>query len=66
MEKIVSTDEATSCYTYEVTMAVQILASTKEEADAKLDRDGGHVSYRSVLLKDVVSVYTPDNFSKEK
>jgi hypothetical protein len=66
MEKIVSKDQATSCYTYEVTMAVQVMASTKEEADEKLDRDGGYISYRSVLLKDVVSVYTPENFSKDK
>jgi hypothetical protein len=52
-EKVESSDFAnmfkdTSCYTYEVTMLVQVLAPTKEVADAKLDQDGGYVSKRSV------------------
>jgi len=41
----------TSCYTYEVTMLVQVLAPTKEIADAKLDQDGGYVSKRDVVFK---------------
>jgi hypothetical protein len=41
----------TSCYTYEVTMLVQILAPSKEIADAKLDQDGGYVSKRDVEFK---------------
>ncbi len=41
----------TSCYTYEVTMLIQILAPTKEIADAKLDQDGGYISKRDVEFK---------------
>jgi len=41
----------TSCYTYEVTMLIQVLAPTKEVADVKLDKDGGYVSKRDVVYK---------------
>ena len=41
----------TSCYTYEVTMLVQVLAPSKEVADAKLDQDGGYISKRDVKFK---------------
>lgn len=38
----------THCYTYEVTVLVQVLAPNKDMADARLDSDGGYVSDRSV------------------
>lgn len=41
----------TSCYTYQVTMLIQVLAPTKEVADAKLDQDGGYISKREVEFK---------------
>jgi hypothetical protein len=41
----------TSCYTYEVTMLVQVLAPSREIADAKLNQDGGYVSKRDVDFK---------------
>jgi len=41
----------TSCYTYEVTMLVQVLAPSKEIADAKLDKDGGYISKRDVAFR---------------
>ena len=47
----------TSCYTYEVTMVVQVLAPTKELADAKLEQEGGYVSKRSVVFKDSTLLY---------
>ena len=47
----------TSCYTYEVTMLVQVLAPTREVADAKLDQDGGYVSKRSVEFKHSTLLY---------
>ena len=47
----------TSCYTYEVTMVVQVLAPNKELADAKLDQDGGYVSRRDVVFKDSTLLY---------
>ena len=47
----------TSCYTYEVTMLVQVLAPSKEIADAKLNQDGGYVSKRDVDFKHSILLY---------
>jgi hypothetical protein len=47
----------TSCYTYEVTMLVQVLAPTREDADEKLDRDGGYISKRDVIFKNSTLLY---------
>ena len=38
----------TSCYTYKVTMLVQVLAPAREIADEKLNQEGGYVSKRVV------------------
>jgi hypothetical protein len=51
-EKKESTElKSTSCYTYEVTMLIQVIAPTKEIADGKLDQDGGYISKRKVDFK---------------
>ena len=55
-EKTESTDfkdmyKDTSCYTYEVTMLVQVLAPSREIADAKLEKEGGYISKRDVTFK---------------
>lgn len=50
--------EITNCYTYEVTMLVQVLAEDEETASAKLDRDGGYITKREVVLKDTISLYS--------
>lgn len=50
----------TYCYTYEVTMVVQVIAPNKEIADAKLDKDGGYVSKRKVEFVDSVFLYKDD------
>lgn len=55
---------STSCFTYEVTMIVQVLAESREDADGKLDREGGYVSRRDVVLKDVAYLY--DGSDKDK
>jgi hypothetical protein len=56
----------TSCFTYEVNMVVQILAPTREEADSKLESEGGFVSMRTVTFKDFVPLYSgPEDESKE-
>lgn len=47
----------TSCFTYEVNMIIQVLAEDRETADSKLDREGGYVSRRDVILKDVAYLY---------
>lgn len=57
-EEIKQEPKDTLCFTYEVTMVVQILATDKDEADMKLDRDGGYVSKRTVVFKDKVALYS--------
>ena len=57
-ENQISREELTSCFTYEVTMLVQILAKDKEEADLKLHKEGGYISKRKVSFKDMVSLYS--------
>ena len=47
----------TSCFTYEISMIVQVLASDKNQADNKLESEGGFVSKRTVLFKDAVPLY---------
>lgn len=44
--------QMTQCFTYEITMRVQVLAETKEEADDKVDSQGGYLNPadRSVKL----------------
>lgn len=51
----------TGCYTYEVTMVVQVLAPNKDIADSKLEQEGGFVSSRKVEFKNVVVVYSSDD-----
>jgi hypothetical protein len=54
----------TSCYTYEVTMLVQVLAPSREIADARLNQDGGYVSKRDVVFIDSIILYK-DGLDKE-
>jgi hypothetical protein len=39
-------------------MVVQVLASSKDDADIKLEKEGGYVSKRDVSFKDVVTLYS--------
>ena len=48
----------TVCYSYEVTMVVQVFAEDEESAKEKLDKDGGFVSKRDVVLKDAITLYS--------
>ena len=58
MSKTETEQKPTSCYSYEVTMVVQIMAEDEEAAKEKLDKDGGFVSNRTVILKDAVALYS--------
>lgn len=48
----------TVCYSYEITMVVQVFAEDEEAAKDKLDKEGGFVSSRLVELKDAVALYS--------
>lgn len=49
--------EKTSAYTYEVNLVVQVLASSREEADSLMETQGGHVSLRKVSFIRSAVVY---------
>lgn len=65
MTKDILDVKETSCYSYEVLMVIQVLAENKESANEKLDKDGGYVSKRQVLLKDVSPLYNGSIVEKE-
>jgi hypothetical protein len=48
----------TLCFTYEVKMVIQVLARDKDEADTKLDAEGGYISKREVTFRDMVDLYS--------
>ena len=58
-------NESTTCFSYEVVMTVQVFAKDLEEANQKLDAQGGHVSRREVKLKDTVKIYDGSEDSVE-
>lgn len=41
----------TQCYTFEVSMLVQVLAETKEEAEEKVNREGGYLNPKDRVVK---------------
>jgi hypothetical protein len=63
-EKDIMDLSETYCYTYEVTMVVQIIAPNKEIADARLDKDGGYVSKREVKVLDSIFLYKDNKEEK--
>ena len=46
-----------SSYMYRISMVVQVIAPTRELADAKLDQEGGYVSKREVEFVRSVVLY---------
>jgi hypothetical protein len=46
-----------SCFTYEVKMIIQILADDEPSARDKLDKEGGYMTKRDVVLKDSVVLF---------
>lgn len=57
-EEDTSEQEETFCYSYEVTMVIQVIARNREEADERLDAQGGYISKRDVVFKDAVALYS--------
>lgn len=49
--------EATHCYTYKVEMVIQILAEDEPTAAEQLEKNGGYVTTRKVVLVDSVSLH---------
>jgi hypothetical protein len=49
--------EETTCYTYKVEMIVQILAEDEPKAADQLEKNGGYVTSRKVVLMDSVPLF---------
>jgi chorismate-pyruvate lyase len=49
--------EDTTCYTYKVEMIVQVLAEDEPEAANQLEKQGGYVTSRKVILMDSVPLF---------
>jgi hypothetical protein len=49
--------EDTSCFTYKVEMIVQILAEDEVKASEQLEKNGGYVTSRKVILMDSVPLF---------
>jgi hypothetical protein len=59
-------EKETNCYTYKVEMVVQVFAENLEQANERLEANGGYVSSRVVDLLDSNVVYTgQDDDTKE-
>ena len=52
--------DSTKCYTYAVTMVIQVLAESEQSAKEKLDKEGGYVTKRTTVLVDAVSLFSGD------
>ncbi len=52
--------DSTKCYTYAVTMIIQVLADNEQSAKEKLDKEGGYVTKRTTVLVDAVSLFSGD------
>jgi hypothetical protein len=51
----------TNCFTYSVTMTVQVIAPSREVADQKLNEEGGYVSAREVEFVKSTLIYTNES-----
>jgi hypothetical protein len=45
-----------SCYSYTVSMDVQVFAENEEQATATLNSSGGYVSRKDIILKNTISI----------
>ena len=55
--------KTTHCYTYEVTMLIQVLGEDEKTAREQLDKQGGYVTKRTVALADSIALF---NGTKDK
>lgn len=53
--------EETTCYTYKVEMIVQILAEDEPKAADQLEKQGGYVTSRKVVLMDSVPLFNGES-----
>jgi hypothetical protein len=61
-------EKETICYTYKVEMTVQVFAENLDQANERLESNGGYVSSREVVLLNTNTVYesTDDEGSTEE
>lgn len=55
--KIEQDTKETKCYSFDVRMVIQILAEDEKTATEQLNKQGGYVTKRDVVLRDVISLF---------
>ncbi len=53
--------DSTKCFSYEVTMIIQVLADNEQSAKEKLDKEGGYVTKRTTVLVDAISLFNGES-----
>lgn len=54
-------ETVTKCFTYEVTMIVQVLATDEKAAKDQLDSQGGYLTKRDVKLINTINLPNGEN-----
>lgn len=55
--KIEKDIKETKCYSFDVSMVIQILAEDEKTAIDQLNKQGGYITKRDVTLRDVVNLF---------
>lgn len=58
--KINNDVKETKCYSFDVNMVIQILAEDEKTAIDQLNKQGGYITKREVILRDVVPLFNGD------
>lgn len=59
--KIESNTKETKCYSFDVNMVIQILAEDEKSATEQLNKQGGYITKRDVVLRDVVPLFNGES-----
>ena len=59
--KIENDVKETKCFSFDVKMVIQILAEDEKTATDQLSKQGGYITKREVVLRDVVSLFNGED-----
>ena len=58
-------EKETNCYTYKVEMTVQVFAENLDQANERLEQNGGYVSSREVVLLNTNTVFESNDTDED-
>lgn len=59
--KIENEIKETKCYSFNVNMVIQVLAEDEKTAIDQLNKQGGYITKRDVILRDVVNLFNGES-----